>query len=77
MELTYIYEEIFLAEVISPYPEREANPATGPGRVQDRSRAMFKLDEHGKVQTLGIELESAMVAKAAAASKKAKDGVHD
>ena len=38
---------------------------------------MFKLNKNGKVQSSGIELDSAMVANAAKTSKTAKEGVHD
>jgi hypothetical protein len=76
-ELTHVHEEIFMADIISPYPEAEANLDAGPGQVQDRSRAMFKLSQNGKVQSFGIELDDVMVANASKTTKKAEEVVHD
>lgn len=59
-----------MAETIGTYPEGEASSDAGPGQIQDRSRALFKLGQDGEVQSLGIELESAMVAKASKAAKR-------
>jgi CubicO group peptidase (beta-lactamase class C family) len=77
VELAHIHEEIFMAEIISAYPEGEANPQAGPGQIEERTRAMFKVSQNGEVKSLGIELDNAMVEKAAKTSKDAGKVVHD
>jgi CubicO group peptidase (beta-lactamase class C family) len=72
VELTHIHEEIFMAEIILPYPEGEANANAGPGQIQDRSRALFKFGQNGAVQSFGIELDGAMVVKASKTTKNVK-----
>ena len=64
VELTHVHEEIFMAEPKGPYPEGEANSSAGPGQIEGRCRAMFKVGPDGAVQSLGIELEPALVEKA-------------
>jgi hypothetical protein len=66
-----------MAEIIAPYPEGERNPEAGRGQIQDRTRAMFKVGQNGEVKSLGIELENAMVDKAAKRSKDSGKVVHD
>ena len=74
VELTHVHDEMFMAETLSPYPEGESDSDAGPGQIQDRSRAMFKVDPDGVVQSLGIEMEPALVEKAAKAAKIAGGG---
>ena len=69
--LYHVHEGWFMADRYLPYPDvdRHIQAGAGPGQLFARVRALFKRDHAGEVRSLGIEWESAMVAKAAKDSK--------
>ena len=66
LELRHVHEDWFLADRFPQYPnaEKHIKAGAGPGRLQGRVRALFKRGEDGKVKSVGLEWEEALVAKA-------------
>jgi CubicO group peptidase (beta-lactamase class C family) len=80
LELSHVHEDWFLADRFCQYPnsEKHVKAGPGPGRLQGRARALFKRGQDGKVRSMGLEWEEALVAKAAKDAKlsgETKSGV--
>jgi CubicO group peptidase (beta-lactamase class C family) len=71
LELRHVHEDWFLADRFAQYPNAERHTKAGarPGQLQGRARALFKRGEDGKVRSVGLEWEEALVAKAAKDAK--------